>query len=290
MPSSDRAFRALAQAEPRVIIALLRTVAAHVLAGSAAVSPEAVGDPRLVLPAPRDADWIARVGDEDMLHLECQGYRDTSFLDRLFRYHLGFVLRFWPRRVQTVALWLIVPPASQRRDTIVVGNVTVRVNSVVVPEIPAELLLSNPRTACFAPGAHPGNLSADDLCRKAAAVLRAGGATWVELHMAVVAAMMQGRYESMAKALDEMNMEPIIIEDLVKFGEDRGFEKGIEKGIEKGRLEMAREMLLATLEIRGIVIDEAARTSILTEPSMDQLREWCRRALTESSVDAILRS
>jgi hypothetical protein len=49
--------------------------------------------------------------------------------------------------------------------------------------------------------------------------------------MAVVASMMQGRYESMTKALEEMNMEPIIIEDFVKFGEDRGFEKGIETGL-----------------------------------------------------------
>jgi hypothetical protein len=289
MPSSDRAFRALAQAEPRVIVALLQTLTPQVLAAGAAVSPETVGDPRMLLPPAVDADWVARVGEEDMLHLECQGYRDTSFLDRLFRYHLGFVLRYWPRRVRTAALWLIVPPPGQRRDTIVVGSVTIQVTSVVVPEISAELLLVNPRTACFAPGAHTGDWSHDDLCRRAAAVLKAGNATWLELHMAVVAAAMQGRYESMAKALDEMNMEPIIIEDLVKFGEDRGFEKGIEKGIEEGRLEMAREMLLEMLDLRGISVDDSTRARILTEPSMDRLREWCRRALTESSVKAIVR-
>jgi hypothetical protein len=174
-------------------------------------------------------------------------------------------------------------------DTIVVGSVTIQVTSVVVPEISAELLLANPRTACFAPGAHTGDWSHDDLCRRAAAVLKAGNATWLELHMAVVAAAMQGRYESMAKVLDEMNMEPIIIEDLVKFGEDRGFEKGIEKGIEEGRLEMAREMLLEMLDLRGISVDDSTRARILTEPSMDRLREWCRRALTESSVKAIVR-
>jgi hypothetical protein len=234
MPRSDRAFRALAQAKPEVILDLVRTLAGHVLADGAAVSREAVDDPRILLPASHEADWVARVDAEEMLHLECQGYRDTTFLKRLFRYHLGFVLRYWPRQVQTVALWLIVPPPRQRRNTIVVGNVTVRVTSLVVPEIPAELLLSSPRTACFAPGSDPGGMSPDDLCRKTVAVLRDAGATTPELHMAVIAAIMQGRYESMTKALKEMNMEPIIIEDFVKFGEDRGFEKGLKEGVEKG--------------------------------------------------------
>jgi hypothetical protein len=233
MPRSDRAFRALAQAEPEVLVGLVQALAAHVLPKGAAVSPDAVGDPRILLPAPQDADWVARVGEEDMLHLECQGYRDAGFPGRVVRYHLGFVLRYWPRRVRTVALWLIVPPRSQRKDTIVVDTVTVRVTSVVVPEIPAELLLSNPRTACFAPAADPGDLSSEELCRRAMTILRDSGATLLERRMAVVASMMQGRYKTMTKVLEELNMEPIII-DFVKYGEDVGFKKGLKKGIREG--------------------------------------------------------
>jgi hypothetical protein len=139
------------------------------------------------------------------------------------------------------------------------------------------VLLSNARTACFAPAADPGDMSSDDLCRRALAVLRAAGATWLERHMAVVAAAMQGRYESITKALEEADMEPIIIEDLVYFGEDRG------------RLAMARENVLEVIEVRGLAIDEVTRARILAEPSEDRLREWLRRALTESSVDAVLR-
>jgi hypothetical protein len=241
MPRSDRAFRALAQAEPEVLVALVQALAAHVLPKGAAVSPDAVGDPRILVPTQHDADWVARVGEEDMLHLECQGYRDTGFLGRVFCYHLGFVLRYWPRRVRTVALWLIVPPRSQRRDTIVVDMVTVRVTSVVVPEIPAELLLSNPRTACFAPAADPGDLSPEELCRRTMTILRDSGATWLERHMAVVAAMMQGRYKTMTKVLEELKMEPIIIEDFVKYGEDIGFKRGIKKGLRKGIREGIKE-------------------------------------------------
>jgi hypothetical protein len=40
--------------------------------------------------------------------------------------------------------------------------------------------------------------------------------------MAVVAAAMRKRYESMVPAMEQANLEPVIIEDLVKFGEDRG--------------------------------------------------------------------
>jgi len=52
---------------------------------------------------------------------------------------------------------------------------------------------------------------------------------------------------------------------------------------------MAREMLLETFDLRGISVDDSMRDRILTEPSMDRLRKWCRRALTESSADAIVR-
>lgn len=43
--------------------------------------------------------------------------------------------------------------------------------------------------------------------------------------MAVVAAAMRKRYESMVTAMEQANLEPVIIEDLVKFGEDRGYDR-----------------------------------------------------------------
>src|SRR5437016_4183264 len=119
MPMSDRAFRALARAEPETIFALIRAIAPGVLPARAhtfAVEPAPTQIDRL--PPPLDTDWIARVGRRAIIHLEAQGYRDTSFLERIFYYHLGGVLRYRKRTVRTVALWLIVPPESQRRDTI----------------------------------------------------------------------------------------------------------------------------------------------------------------------------
>jgi hypothetical protein len=288
MPSSDRAFRALAQTEPGVIVALLDALAPHLLPAGEVVHPEEVDDPRLALPPTMDADWIARAGESDVLHIECQGYRDASFADRLLRYHLSFVLRYHPRRVHTVALWLIAPPLRQRRGILHTGSVAVRVHSLVLPEIPAELLLASPRTACFAPGAAAGSMTSAQICRRAAASLRSSGASSNQLHMAVVAAAMRGRYNQMVEAMNEMSMEPVIIEDLVKIGEDIGFERGIQKGIEEGRIEIAREWLLSTLEARGIELDEHDRARILAEPSMDRLRAWHRRALTIRSAGEIL--
>jgi hypothetical protein len=204
-----------AQAEPGVTVAPLYTLADHVLANRWE-RPKALDDLSIFLPAPSDADWMARADPDDIVHVECQGIRDTSFLDRIVHHHLGFVLRYWPRRVRTVALWLKVPRPTQRRDTIVKGAVTVQVTSVVVPEIPAEVFLSNPRTACFALAADPGDLSPDDLCRRAVAVLRGAGATRHELHMAFVAAALQGRVESLEKAWDEIDPRPVLLEDPVQ--------------------------------------------------------------------------
>lgn len=60
--------------------------------------------------------------------------------------------------------------------------------------------------------------------------------------MAVVAAAMRGRYDSMVTVMEQASMEPVVIEDLVKFGEDRGFEKG--------RLEEDRSILRRVLALR----------------------------------------
>jgi hypothetical protein len=46
--------------------------------------------------------------------------------------------------------------------------------------------------------------------------------------------MTRGRYQEMVKAMSDHNLGPVIIEDLVKFGEDRGREEGLAAGREEG--------------------------------------------------------
>jgi hypothetical protein len=58
--------------------------------------------------------------------------------------------------------------------------------------------------------------------------------------MAVVCAATQGRYHAMIEAMAIEGPEPVIIEDLVKFGEDRGLEKGLEQGLERGLAPLLR--------------------------------------------------
>src|SRR5262249_30574654 len=160
------------------------------------------------------------------LHIEGQGYRDTDFSDRLFYYHLGHVLRYRPRRVRTLALWLTRPSYEQRRGVIERGDVTVRVKNVVLSEIPAELLLEHSDTACFAAGANAGPMTDEELCEQVARRLVEGKVSLLQQHMAVIAAISQKRYRAMVAAMEHANLGPVIIEDLVKFGEDIGFEKG----------------------------------------------------------------
>jgi hypothetical protein len=80
------------------------------------------------------------------------------------RYHLTFVLRYPARRVHSMALWVIRPPEHQRLEEVERHGMRLRVTSLVLRELPAELLLSDARTACFAAGADAGQLSDDDLC------------------------------------------------------------------------------------------------------------------------------
>ena len=46
----------------------------------------------------------------------------------------------------------------------------------------------------------------------------------------------------MVTAMEHMQMEPVIIEDLVKYGEDRGFDRGFDRGAAHERVRMYDDM------------------------------------------------
>ncbi len=103
--------------------------------------------------------------------------------------------------------------------------------TVVLEEVPAVTLLASGETACFAPGADAGGLSDAELCQRAAARMAESHAGYYQRDMAVVGATTAGRHEEMVKAMNDHNLEPVIIEDLVRFGEDRGREEGLARGL-----------------------------------------------------------
>ena len=75
MPNSDRAFRALARAQPDVIAGLLTAVAPGLVPEGAALLPDDVAPTHLDgLPPELDADFATRVASNALVHIECQGY------------------------------------------------------------------------------------------------------------------------------------------------------------------------------------------------------------------------
>jgi len=287
MPMSDRAFRALARAQPEVIAGLLAAVAPGVVPPGAALVPDDVAPTHLDgLPPELDADFATRVASDQLVHVECQGYRDTGFPERILWYHLGFALRNrGKRRVRTIALWLTAPPAKQPREVLAVDDITVKVTTVVLQKVPASVLLADPGTACFAAGADKEGLSTDDLCALVAAALKARAAIWAERHMTVVAAAMRGRYKSMVSAMDQVNLEPVIIEDLVKFGEDRG----LKKGRKQGGLRADRSSLRRVLTLRKLELSAEQEHQIATCKHLETLQRWHDQAIFAQSAAEALR-
>lgn len=284
MPKSDRAFRALSRAQPDVVAAMLRVLTPRLLPHDAQLVPDDVVPTQLDgLPPELDADWAARVNQDDLLHIECQGYKDTTFDERTLWYHVGFALRNrGKRRVRTVALWLMPLPTGQRRNVVAVADISVRVKTIVLPDVPAARLLIDPATACFAAGANAGKWTDEALCMRVASVLAQRRASWAERHMAVVAAAMRKRYELMVAAMEQAHLEPVIIEDLVKFGEDRGFGRGVDRGRTNayarwfaralGRPLSERE--IATLAQRIEVLGMDRLDDVYFNSSRDALAAW----------------
>src|SRR5215813_5178647 len=106
MPKSDRAFRALARAQPDVIAGLLAAVVPGLLPPAAALVPDDVAPTHLDgLPPELDADFATRNRGK--------------------------------RRVRTVALWLTSPPKGHPRNEMTVDDITVRVTTVVLQRVKA---------------------------------------------------------------------------------------------------------------------------------------------------------
>jgi hypothetical protein len=148
-----------------------------------------------------------------------------------------------------------------------------------------------PRSNCpglhFAPGADAESRSGEELCAEVARVLRRQGASWQKLLVSTVVAAAAGRYDAMIHAMHEVGIEQPMIEDLVRYGHQRGLEQGLregqERGLREGRTAM-RESLLELLALRGLspTAEEASR--IEAEPDIDRLRQWFRRAARADSV------
>ncbi len=274
MPSSDRAFRALARERPDLVVALLERVAADLLPAGGEVTPESVDDPHLDPPPPTDADWVARVGGGDLVHVECQGYRETGFTERLSRYHLALLLRYPTRRVSSVALWVIRPPTDQREPEIEWRGVRVGVRHVVLADVPSARLLSDRRTVCFAAGADRGGWTDPELCLHVARGLKRASAGYRESVMAVALAATAGRYDAMVRAMKETDFEPLFIEELVRFGEDRG------------RSEGEAHTLLRQLRLKFGELPPTTETRV-REASEADLHRWVERILTAESMDDV---
>jgi len=169
------------------------------------------------------------------------------------------------------------------------GDVRVRVTHMVLGAVDAEALLREPMTACFAAGADAGGMSDEALCARVAAALVAGRASWYQRHMAVITALSKGRYDAMTRAMAGAGMEPIIIEDLVFFGEDRGEARGIVKGEAMGLAKGQAKAVLHVAELRGIALSDAQQERVLSCTDLPTLEAWLTRAVTAATAEDILR-
>jgi hypothetical protein len=107
--------------------------------------------------------------------------------------------------------------------------------------------------------------------------------------MAVITALSKGRYEAMTRAMAAAGIEPVIIEDLVFFGEDRGEARGLAKGKAEGKAEGAASAVLRVAARRGVSLNESERARVMACTDLPTLEAWLDRAVTATCADDILR-
>lgn len=293
MTGTDRAFRALAQHDPAALGSLLHVLMPEQIPESPQLRGEDLQPTRLEALAPAtEADWIGQVGNSvlaPVFHVEAQGYGDTTLTDRVFFYHLVTVVRNRERPVHSMVLWLKRPTSAQGVELIQRVDLTLRIRSFVLPDMDASVLLANDETACFAAACDPGPMSFEELCGRVCDALVRTGASWYRRHMAAVCALSQGRLRVMVDAMAQRNLEPVIIEDLVKYGEEIGFEKGEQTGLDKGELKEARKALRRVLSRKQLFLSSEQEQLIDGCDKLDQLETWLDDAVLASSCDDVFR-
>ena len=196
------------------------------------------------------------------------------------------VVRYWDRRVRTLAVWLMRPPKAQLATLVRHGDVRANIQQIVIPDFPATRLLANPATVMWAPAADPEGRSDEELCELVAQALVRHGATTEQIHVAAVAAMVAGRYDSMMQAIKKARGGPVIVEEFVKFGHDRGFAAGEAQGEMRGRLEVARSTLAQLLASR-FEVGASDEQRIQSETDPERLQAWFQRALTAKALQEV---
>jgi hypothetical protein len=83
----------------------------------------------------------------------------------------------------------------------------------------------------------------------------------------------------MIQAMHDADLDPPIIEDLVRFGRDLGLTQGIELG--------ERRALLQLVQARGLTLSAEQRALIDSEHDPERLLAWLRRAATATTADAV---
>ena len=278
MPASDRLFRALARDEPEVVVRLLRRLVPRVVPAGAVITPVDVLDPNLDLLFTRmEVDWLGHLAPDTLLQVDCQGYRDATFPDRLFRYSLGVSLRFPGKKVRSVGIWLRKPNARERLDVIQYGGITVRATMVAVPEVPAERLLGDPMTACFAPAADAGGMEDEVLIARTGEVLQKMKASPRQWAMAAAAAAVAGRSGTMLATFWKTEEDKVLLAELKQLFR------------EQAELQGMRRALRRVLTRRALVIapDDDLRIRYCDEP--DQIERWLDAALVATSTAEALR-
>lgn len=80
----------------------------------------------------------------------------------------------------------------------------------------------------------------------------------------------------MFAAMNAQGVESVIIEDLVKIGEEMGMEKGIDIGLRKG----LRKTVLDLCEVLGVALDDERRAAVdaMDAPGLETLSNRLKTA------------
>jgi hypothetical protein len=89
----------------------------------------------------------------------------------------------------------------------------------------------------------------------------------------------------MVDAMEQRNLEPVIIEDLVKYGE----EIGEQKGLDKGELKEARKALRRVLARKQLVLSGEQEQLIDACDKLEQLETWHDDAVLATSCEEVFR-
>ncbi len=240
-------------------------------------------DPNFPKTQERKADFVGRLLDGSVVHVELQAQNDNTLPERMVEYYLGLKSRYGVVPIQLL-LWLGNGASPYNGELEIGEELRFRYRVQDIKEIDCRELLrsEDPNDYILAVLCRRSEGFWDALRERLMRIEESRREGYIQKLLYMVK-LRQDAYDDYKALIEEVRVMPLPVFDKKT---DPWYLEGIEKGIEKGLVLEAQESVIEALEERFGYVAEGLKDEIRAIQSREVLKRLLRLAVRAQSLEA----